>query len=105
MGLSQHLRQEGKSESAVEDLQTARRIPVMSFAVTKLLISLYRGCGLNSEAFNEALRLTVTHKSQWGRYEVMWKVLQELDMTLQERLNLWISCRAGRFCLSSLLLY
>ena len=59
----------------------------MSFSVTKLLISLYQEYRRNSEASNEALRLTVTHKSQWQTYEVMWDVLQESDMTLQERLN------------------
>ena len=54
--------QKEKSESAIEVLQTARRIPVMSFSVTELLISLYQEYGRNSEAFNEALRLAVTHK-------------------------------------------
>ena len=40
-GLSQQLRQDVKSDSAIEVLQTARRIPVLLFAVTKLFISLY----------------------------------------------------------------
>ena len=80
-GLAQ-LYQVDKSESAIEVLQTARRIPVMSFSVTKLLISLYQRYGRSSEAFNEAFRLTVTHKSQWQTYEVMWDVQRESDMTL-----------------------
>ena len=85
------LYQKDKSESAIEILQTARRTPVVSFSVTKLLISLYQRYRCNSEAFNEAQRLTVTHKSQWETYEVIWDVLQGSDMTLQERLDVWIS--------------
>ena len=82
---------EDKSESAIEVLQTARRIPVMSFEVAQLLISLYQRYGRNSEAFNKALRLTVAHKSQWETYEVMWDVQRESDMTIQESVKLWIS--------------